>query len=138
MLKFLGSLSMGVVQYSSMEAPPLAPDALAMPKTAPRRKNYIALWRRYRGNMRQEDLAHRIGMTPGNLSQLETGKINYTHETLGRIAEELETTRGDLLEVDPFERDQARDELDAVVEHLPADQRRRAARLLKAMLEQDQ
>jgi transcriptional regulator with XRE-family HTH domain len=39
--------------------------------------HFIKAWRKYR-DITQERLAERIDATPGAISQLENGKINYT------------------------------------------------------------
>jgi len=69
-----------------------------MPKQ--RRRTFIREWRKYR-EISQEDLAHAANMSAGNLSVLENGKINYTQETLERLADALDCEPGDLLTVDP-------------------------------------
>lgn len=126
---------MGALKYQCMERPGPVPHGFAMPKPpAQRRKNYIAQWRRFRNSMTQEELADRAQLSAPGLSQIETGKVNYTHESLGRIAEALGCTRGDLLEVDPF----AIDELGRLTREMSdPSTRRRAARLLEALLKAD-
>lgn len=56
----------------------------------------IKAWRKYR-RMTQEDLAARLGMTPGNLSKLERGRIPYGQMTLELAAEALQCDEADLL-----------------------------------------
>ncbi|HEU4986895.1 MAG TPA: helix-turn-helix transcriptional regulator [Rhizobiaceae bacterium] len=68
-------------------------------KSGPRR-HFIRQWREYRG-LTQEQLAERIDVTAGTISQLENGRISYTQPTLEAIAEALQTTPGDILNVDP-------------------------------------
>lgn len=68
----------------------------------PRHK--IKEWRIYR-DLTQEQLAERIGVTHGTISQLETGRINYTQPTLEALAEELRCTPGELVTVDPNQDD---------------------------------
>lgn len=68
-------------------------------KPGPRR-HFIKQWRNHRG-LTQEQLAERIGVTPGAISQLEVGRINYTQHTLELIADALQAAPGDLLNVDP-------------------------------------
>lgn len=65
-----------------------------------RRPTFIKEWREFRGYS-QEELADRISMTGGNLSLLERGLINYTQDTLDRLAAALECTVIDLLSRDP-------------------------------------
>lgn len=68
-------------------------------KQGPRR-HFIKQWRTYR-NLTQEQLAARASVTPGTISQLEVGRINYTQPTLEAIADALQCSPGDLLNVDP-------------------------------------
>ena len=100
-----------------------------MSKQPQRRKNYVAAWRKHR-NMTQEELGELAGMSGGNVSLIERGAINYTTESLDKLATALGCEPGDLLKIDPGKLD----ELDAVLAAIPSEQRRRAARLLKAML----
>lgn len=43
------------------------------------------------------------GLTPGAISQLETGVVAYTQPTLEALAEALGCQPGDMLSVDPLE-----------------------------------
>lgn len=52
---------------------------------------------RERKNMRQKDLASRLGIAPNTLSQYETGKREPDFETLKRIADALDTSTDYLL-----------------------------------------
>lgn len=52
--------------------------------------------------MTQEALAEQVGMSKGNISQLETAVQGYSQEGLESLAEALETRPGYLLDVDPF------------------------------------
>jgi transcriptional regulator with XRE-family HTH domain len=61
---------------------------------------YIREWRLHRG-LTQERLAARVGMSPGAISQLENGHINYTQPRLEALAEALSCAPGDLLDKDP-------------------------------------
>jgi transcriptional regulator with XRE-family HTH domain len=65
-----------------------------------RRRHFIKQWRKAK-NLTQEELAERIGVTPGAISQLELGRVNYTQNMLEAIAEEFGVRPGDLLNVDP-------------------------------------
>ncbi len=51
--------------------------------------------------MSQEQLAELAGMSPGNLSLLERGEINYTQPTLEALADALDCSVVDLLTRDP-------------------------------------
>lgn len=64
------------------------------------RRHFIKQWRVHRG-LTQEQLASRTEVTDGTISQLENGRIAYTQGTLEQIADALQCTPGDLLNVDP-------------------------------------
>jgi transcriptional regulator with XRE-family HTH domain len=73
------------------------------PKPAPkpqRRRHFVRQWRKFK-NLTQEQLAERIGVTPGTISQLELGRINYTQPMLEKLSEEFGCKPGDILNVDP-------------------------------------
>ena len=57
-------------------------------------------WRAFRG-LTQEQLADRAGMSPGNISQLENGKIHYSQPGLQALAEALNCEPFHVLNVDP-------------------------------------
>jgi transcriptional regulator with XRE-family HTH domain len=65
-----------------------------------RRPIYLRQWRRFR-NLTQEQLADRVGWSVGNVSQLETGQQGYSDEGLALLAEALNCTPGQILDVDP-------------------------------------
>ena len=111
-----------------MESPALVPQTLAMPKA--RRKTYIREWRKFR-DISQEDLAHAAGMSAGNLSVLENGKINYTQETLERLADALDCEPGDLLSRDPRSDD---GEIYAIARDASPAERKQLAELAKVVL----
>lgn len=85
---------------------PLAQLSMAQKRVgAPRprqqfRRTFLRQWRDYRG-LTLERLADRVGMTAGNLSQLERGKLGYTQNTLEKLAEALQTDVASLLMRDP-------------------------------------
>jgi DNA-binding Xre family transcriptional regulator len=64
------------------------------------RRTYIRQWREHRG-LTLERLADRVGMTAGNLSQLERGNQGYTQNTLENLAHALQTDVASLLMRDP-------------------------------------
>lgn len=71
--------------------------------TRPRRKysrTFLREWRQYRG-LTLERLADRVGMTAGNLSQLERGNQGYIQETMEGLAHALQTDVASLLMRDP-------------------------------------
>lgn len=65
-----------------------------------RRRHFVKQWRKFKG-LTQEQLAERIGVTPGAISQLEVGRTSYTQQMLEAMAEEFGIKPGDLLNVDP-------------------------------------
>lgn len=64
------------------------------------RPTYIRQWRKFRG-LSQERLADRVGMTGGNLSEIENGNTGYTQATLEALADALQCEPVDLLIRDP-------------------------------------
>jgi transcriptional regulator with XRE-family HTH domain len=69
-------------------------------KRHPRHPTFIRQWRKFRG-LTQTRLADRIGMSNGNLSEIENGNTAYTQETLEVLADALQCTPADLLMRDP-------------------------------------
>lgn len=65
-----------------------------------RRRHFVKEWRKFR-HLTQEQLAERVGVTPGAISQLELGRIGYSQPMLEALAVELKCRPGDLLNVDP-------------------------------------
>ncbi len=63
-------------------------------------RHFIKEWREYRG-LTQAQLAERVGMTQGNISQLERGIQGYSVAGLNALAEALNCTTWQLLNVDP-------------------------------------
>lgn len=63
-------------------------------------KHFLREWRKYR-RLTQEELAERIDVTAGAISQLENGLINYTQPTLEALADALDCAPGDILSKDP-------------------------------------
>ncbi len=62
-----------------------------------------------------------VGLSNGAISQLETGRINYTQGTLEDIADALSCTVGDLLTKDPNKSDWKVAALSKELELLPMD-----------------
>ena len=89
---------LGVEQNISM-----AMKARPHPKKT-KQRHFIKEWRKHRG-LTQEQLAERTGFSPGTISQLETGRINYVQSTLEQIAEALQCEPGDLLMRNPLDTD---------------------------------
>lgn len=72
-----------------------------MRKVQPRLKargprHFIREWRKHRG-LTLEQLAERVGLTHGAISQLERGETNYTQPTLEAIADALQCEPADLI-----------------------------------------
>lgn len=70
------------------------------PRFKQRRRIFLKQWREYRG-LTQEQLAERVGWSVGNISQLERGLQGYSDEGLALLAEALQCTPGQILDVDP-------------------------------------
>lgn len=92
-----------------------------------RRRFFLAAWRKHRG-LSQEDLAERAGVTQGLISQLETGKTDYTGETLEKLAKALDCEPGDLLRGIPAEILELR-----LLDDLPPRTRVQAVEIIKAL-----
>lgn len=63
-------------------------------------RHFIREWRKHR-DLTLEQLAERIEVTAGALSQLERGQVNYTQPMLEALAVELRTTPGALVSWPP-------------------------------------
>ena len=63
-------------------------------------KLFLKEWRLHRGYS-QEQLAEMVGVTQGQISQLERGLINYTQPMLEALAEALSCDPADLLVRNP-------------------------------------
>lgn len=63
-------------------------------------RHFIRQWRKHRGYT-QEQLAEILGVTHGAISQLETGRMNYTQPMLEAMAEALSCEPADLIMRDP-------------------------------------
>lgn len=73
---------------------------------------YLAAWRDYR-NLTLQDVADEVGTSRGVVSELETGKpkangskpLRYNRDWVDLMSKALQTTRGRLLDVNPFTAD---------------------------------
>ncbi len=83
-------------------------------------------WRRHRGRVSQEELAAKIGVTQGMISQWETGDSDIPLSVVHDIAVALDTTIERLLR-DPSDGD----DVYSVWEKLPESERPRALRILR-------
>lgn len=70
-------------------------------KEAKFRPTFIRQWRKKVPGLTLERLADRVGMTAGNLSEIENGNTGYTQATLEALADALGCTAADLLVRDP-------------------------------------
>lgn len=61
-----------------------------------RRRTFIREWRKSK-HLTLERVAERIGVTPGALSQLERGEINYTQPMLEALADAIGCEPADLI-----------------------------------------
>jgi transcriptional regulator with XRE-family HTH domain len=75
------------------------PKVRPIPKKTPAR-HFIRSWRKHRG-LTLEQLAERVGVTHGALSQLERGEVNYTQPMLEALAYALMCSPADLVVRDP-------------------------------------
>lgn len=73
---------------------------MLIPKDGPPR-HYVREWRKFRG-LTQERLAERTPYTTGAISQLETGRTNYTQDMLEALAQALDCKPGDLISRNPY------------------------------------
>lgn len=76
-----------------------------MPKVRPnfkpkRRRLFLTEWRKHR-QLTQEQLAERTGLSQGMISQLETGRSDFTGNLLDLLAEALMCEPADLLVRNP-------------------------------------
>lgn len=104
--------------------------------TVPKRSKGLPLlskWRKYRDGMTQERLAERTGLTQGMISQLETGKSDYTGGMLENLCYALRCDPPDLLWRDPTDPEG----IWSIWDRLKPAQRRQAARLLKALADEE-
>jgi transcriptional regulator with XRE-family HTH domain len=96
--------------------------------TGPR--HFVRQWRKYR-HLTQEQLAERIQTTHGAISQLETGRTNYTQGMLEALADALMCEPADLLMRDPTQ-DQM---IWSLWDKLGEAQKRQAVRFIQAISE---
>ena len=92
------------------------------------RKTFIREWRKFR-KLTLEQVAERIGVTAGALSQLERGEVAYTQPMLEALASELRCEPADLITRDP-----AHDATIMMIwSQIPEVDRERALDVLKAL-----
>jgi transcriptional regulator with XRE-family HTH domain len=92
-------------------------------------QNYLRQWREKRG-LTQEQLAEKVGTVKGVISLLESEKRPLSSKWLRKFADALDTTPGRILDIDPDE--VSADILD-IWDHIDADDRPRAMRVLRSL-----
>lgn len=96
------------------------------------RRTYIRQWRKFR-NLTLAQLAERIDVTAGALSQLERGDVSYTQPMLEALADALRCEPSDLITRDP----NSNLELQLVWDAIPQDDKPRAILILQALIKKD-
>lgn len=96
------------------------------------RRTFIRQWRKFR-NLTLEQLAERIEVTAGALSQLERGDVGYTQPMLEALAEALRCEPSDLITRDPH----SENSLQLVWDSIPTEDRARAIHVLQAFAAKD-
>lgn len=91
-------------------------------------KHYVKEWRKFRG-LTQERLAERTPFTPGAISQLETGRTQYTQAMIEALASALNCEPGDLISVNPYKQGEVVDLIRLINDR----NRDQAIRILKAL-----
>lgn len=92
-----------------------------------KRRTFIRDWRKFR-RLTLEQLAGRLDVTAGALSQLERGDVSYTQPMLEALAVELRCEPSDLIMRAP----QSNQALQLVWDQIPEAERPRALHLLEA------
>lgn len=101
-------------------------------KGPPHRPTFIKQWRKFRG-LTIEKLADRVGMSNGNLSNIERGKTGYNQDTLEALAEALHCGTADLLIRDPTDPEA----IWSLWERAEPAQRKRILGIIKGLLESE-
>lgn len=96
-------------------------------KTTKKSANHLRAWRDYRG-LTQDQLAEKVGTAGNVIGLLESGERQLSPKWLRKLAPELGTTPGFLLDHDPNDIDG--DLLEAAMS-VPKDQRAQAIQILK-------
>ncbi|HEY3797956.1 MAG TPA: helix-turn-helix domain-containing protein [Caulobacteraceae bacterium] len=89
--------------------------------------NLLRTWREFRG-LTVADLAKKAGTNAQTINDLESGTIELSDKWLGKLAGPLSTTRGRLLDINPYETDTS---LFDAVEDIPSERRVQALEILK-------
>jgi len=96
------------------------------------RRTFIRQWRKYR-NLTLAQVAERIEVTPGALSQLERGDVAYTQPMLEALADALRCEPSDLITRDPH----SQLDLQIVWDSIPSEDKERAIYVLQAFAKRD-
>jgi transcriptional regulator with XRE-family HTH domain len=91
--------------------------------------NYLRAWREFR-QMKQDELAEKVGTNGAVISLLENEKRPLSSKWLRKLAEALGTTPGRILDVDPNETGA---EILDIWDHMRKDDRERAVRVLRSL-----
>jgi transcriptional regulator with XRE-family HTH domain len=97
-------------------------------KGSPRRRHFIAEWRRHR-QFSQAALGAELGISKASVSRIERCIQPYTQDILEGVADVLDTEPGTLLSCKPEESDT----LFSVWERIPKSGRRQALAVLEAL-----
>jgi transcriptional regulator with XRE-family HTH domain len=92
-----------------------------------KRRTFIRDWRKFR-DLTLQQLAERIEVTAGAISQLERGEVQYTQPMLEALANALRCDPADLIMRAP----QSNEALQLVWDRIPETERVRALHLLEA------
>lgn len=92
-------------------------------------RHFIRAWRKHR-NLTLEQLADRLGVTHGALSQLERGITNYTQPMIEALADALQCEPADLIMRDPSDPDG----IWSIWDHAKPGERRQIVDVAKALL----
>ncbi len=94
-----------------------------------RRRWFLREWRKKRGYT-QDRLAEMVGISKPYLSQLETGKRQYSQDLLEGLAEALSCAPSDLLNIDPT---LGEDAVWSIYETLTPPQRKQVGAMMKVI-----
>lgn len=90
----------------------------------------LAQWRKFR-DWTQEELASKAGVAVGTVSGLESGTVGYSDESLGKLAQAIGCSIGELFDVSPG----AEDSIWPLWERAREDQRRALVSIAKSLID---
>lgn len=120
-------MSSVAVECGVMDRAAFVPDACAM--VTKRKRTFIKEWRQFR-RLTQQQLGDAIDKDASQISNIESGRSNYTQETLEAIADALDCEPADLLVRHP----QDPDGIWAVWDQAKAQERRTIVELARTIL----